>query len=174
MNKDDFYYLGNITKPFGSKGQVVAYLDVDEPLQYKKLESVYLDLDGEWVPFFIEEIEFQSGSKVLFHFEGVNTSQDAAVYTGRKMYLPLTYLPPLKGKKFYYHEVKGFIVIDKVKGNIGTLVKVIDLPRQCLLQIAFGEKEILVPLLDEIILKVDRKKKELYICAPDGLIDFYT
>jgi len=40
MNKDDFYYLGKIAKPFGSKGQVVAYLDVDEPSQYKKLESV--------------------------------------------------------------------------------------------------------------------------------------
>ena len=67
----------------------------------------------------------------------------------------------------------GFTVIDSIKGNIGTLVKVMDLPRQALLQIASGEKEILIPLLDEVILKVDRKKKVLHILAPEGLIEFY-
>jgi 16S rRNA processing protein RimM len=173
MNKDDFYYLGKIAKPFGSKGQVVAFLDVDEPLHYRKLESVYLDLDGEWVPFLIESVDIQAGRKALFHFEDVSTAEDAAAYTGREMYLPLTSLPPLKGKKFYYHEVKGFLVIDAVHGNIGTLVQVMDLPRQSLLQIASGDKEILVPLVDEVIVKVDRKKKELHIRAPEGLIDIY-
>ena len=173
MNKDDFYYLGKIAKPFGSKGQVVVFLDVDEPLHYRKLESVYLDLDGEWVPFLIESVEIRSGRKALFHFEDVNTAEDAAAYTGREMYLPLASLPPLKGKKFYYHEVKGFTVIDSVHGNIGTLLKVLEFPRQAMLQIALGEKEILIPLVDEIILKVDRKKKELHIRAPEGLIDIY-
>jgi 16S rRNA processing protein RimM len=173
MNKNDFYYLGKIAKPFGSKGQVVAFLDVDDPLNYRKLESVYLDLDGEWVPFLIDSIEIQSSRKILLHFEDVDNAQDAAVYTGRELYLPLDDLPPLKGKKFYYHEVRGFSVIDEVKGNIGILVKIMDLPRQALLQIAFGEKELLVPLVDEIIVKVDRKRKELHIRAPEGLIDFY-
>ncbi|MCX6248877.1 MAG: ribosome maturation factor RimM [Bacteroidetes bacterium] len=173
MNKDDFYYLGKISKPFGSKGQVAAFLDVDEPLHYRKLESVYLDLDGEWVPFLIASIEIQSGRRALLHFEDVNNAQDAAVYTGREMYLPLNALPPLKGKKFYYHEVTGFAVIDEIHGTIGFLTKVMDLPKQSLLQIAFGEKELLVPLVDEVILKVDRKKRELHIRAPEGLIDIY-
>ncbi len=160
-------------KPFGSKGQVVAFLDVDEPLHYRKLESVYLDLDGEFVPFLIESVEIQAGRKVLFHFEDVNTADDAVAYTGREMYLPLDSLPPLKGKKFYYHEVKGYSVIDEIHGNIGILVQVMDLPRQSLLQISFGEKEILIPMLDEVIVKVDRKRKELLIRAPEGLIDIY-
>ena len=103
----------------------------------------------------------------------MNTTEDAAAYTGREMYLPLDSLPPLKGKKFYYHEVKGYSVIDAVHGRIGSLVKVMDLPRQSLLQITFGDKEILIPLVDEVIVKVDRKKKELHIRAPEGLIDIY-
>ena len=173
MNKDDFYYLGKIAKPFGSKGQVVAFLDVDEPLHYKNLESVYLDLDGEWVPFLIKSVEIQVGRKALLHFEDVNTAEDAAAYTGREMYLSLTSLPPLKGKKFYYHEIMGFSVIDAVHGFIGTIVRVMDLPRQSMLQIASGDKEILIPIVDAVIVKVDRKKKELHIRAPEGLIDIY-
>jgi len=42
-----------------------------------------------------------------------------------------------------------------------------------MLQINFGEKEILIPLIDEVIVKVDRKKKEMHIRAPEGLIDIY-
>ena len=173
MNKDDFYYLGKIIKPFGNKGKVVVLLDVDKPSRYTKLESVYLDLDPERVPFFIQSIELIGGRRALIRFEDVNSPDDAAVYTGRDMYLPLSSLPPLKGKKFYYHEVLGFSVFDEHHGAIGTLVKVMDLPRQSLLQIDHGGKEILIPLVDEIIVKVDRKKKALHIRAPEGLIEFY-
>jgi 16S rRNA processing protein RimM len=173
MNKDDFYYLGKISKPFGSKGQVVVILDVDNPLKYKKLGSVYLDLDGEWVPFIIKSVEIRTGQRALFHFEDVNTAEDASVFAGREMYLSLDLLPPLKGNKFYYHEVKDFSVIDAVHGNIGTLVKVLEFQHQSMLQVTFHGKEILVPLVDEVVLKVDRKLKELHIRAPEGLIDIY-
>lgn len=173
MNKDDFYYLGRISKPFGNKGQLVVSLDVDDPSHYRKLESVFLDLDGEWVPFLIDSIEIQSGRKALLRFTDVSNAADAAVYAGREMYLPLDSLPPLKGKKFYYHEVKGFAVIDAAHGTIGTLLQVMDLPRQPLLQVSFKGKEILIPLVDEVILKVDRKKKEIHIRVPEGLIDIY-
>jgi len=173
MNKDDFYYLGKILKPFGNKGQVVVMLDVDEPSRYTKLESVYLDLDPEQVPFFIQSIEMLSGRRALIKFEDVNSIGDAAVYSGLEMYLPLSSLPPLKGKKFYYHEVQGWSVFDERHGAIGILIKVMELPRQSLLQIDHDGKEILIPLLDEVILRVDRKKKALHIRTPEGLIEFY-
>jgi len=173
MNKDNFYYLGKIIKPFGNKGEVIVFLDVDEPSHYTKLESVYLDLDPERVPFIIQSFALTGGRRALIRFEDVNSFSDAAAYKGREMYLPLSSLPPLKGKKFYYHEVAGFSVFDKHHGPIGTLLKVMDLPKQALLQIEHGGKEILIPLVDEVIVKVDRTKKELHICAPAGLIEFY-
>ena len=42
-----------------------------------------------------------------------------------------------------------------------------------LFAITFGEKEILLPISDEIILKVDRKKKTIEVRAPEGLVDIY-
>ena len=51
--------------------------------------------------------------------------------------------------------------------------KLIDLKANPLLQIHKDEKEILVPLIDGVVQKVDRKKKELHITAPDGLIELY-
>lgn len=173
MNKDDFFYFGKILKTFGNKGQVIAYLEVDDPLRYKKLESVYIGIDDQRIPFFINHIEFKPKNQALIHFEDIHDASDAEMLAGREIYLPLSMLPPLKGKKFYYHEIAGFTVIDKAFGNIGILASVIEYPHQPVMQVMKGEKEILLPLTDEILIKVDRKKKELQVDAPEGLIEIY-
>jgi 16S rRNA processing protein RimM len=173
MEKDDFYYFGKILSTYGNKGQLTAFLDVDEPSKYQKLESVYIDLDNERIPFFISEIDLKQGKKAVLRFEDVNSVEDAEPYCGRTMYLPLTMLPRLTGKKFYHHEVKGFRVIDSCHGDIGVIESVLELPNQSLFRIRLGEKEILIPVSDNILDKVDRRKREMRITAPPGLIELY-
>ena len=173
MNKDDFYFLGKILKTHGNKGQVQVHLDVDDTENYQNLESVYLDLHGERIPFFIAAIELKHNRKAVVAFQDFDTIEDAESLTGLEMYLPVAKLPALKGKRFYYHEIKGFEVVDVNHGNIGVIADILELPQQSLLQIRHGEKEILVPIVDEIIQKVDRRKKLLMIEAPPGLIEIY-
>jgi 16S rRNA processing protein RimM len=173
MDKDDFFYFGKILNTYGNTGQLMAFLDVDEPAKYHKLESVYVDLDSERVPFFISSLEPKSGRKVLLRFEDVNSIDDAEPFAGRKLYLPMSMLPRLSGNRFYHHEVIGFRIIDEQHGDIGTVESVLEMPTQSLFQIRSGTREILVPVTDTILLKVDRRKRELRIAAPAGLIELY-
>jgi 16S rRNA processing protein RimM len=173
MNKDDFYYLGKILKTHGNKGQVIVQLDVDDPEKYLGLESVYLDLHGERIPFFIETLDLKHNRKALIQFQDFATIEDAESLAGLEMYLPVTDLPALKGNQFYYHEIIGFRVTDHKHGDIGVIEDVLDLPQQALFQIRFGEKEILIPVVDAVIQKVDKKNKILMIKAPEGLIEIY-
>jgi 16S rRNA processing protein RimM len=173
MRKDDFFYLGRILKTHGNKGHVLVHLDVDDPGHYQKLESVYLDLHGEWVPFFISSLELRHNGKALVHFTDFDTAEEAEILRGLGMFLPVTELPALKGRKFYYHEIKGFRVVDRHHGSIGVVEDILELPQQSLFQIRHEGKEILVPVVDEIILRIDRRKKILLIEAPAGLIDIY-
>lgn len=173
MNKDDFYYLGKILKTHGNKGQVMVHLDVDDPEDYQQLESVYLDLHGERIPFFMAAVELKHNRKAVVKFQDFDTLEDAESLQGLEMYLPVTELPALQGNRFYYHEIKGFRVVDLNHGEIGLIEDILELPHQSLFQVRHGEKEILVPIVDEIIKKVDRKKKLLTIEAPAGLIEIY-
>jgi 16S rRNA processing protein RimM len=173
MKKDDFYYLGKILKTHGNKGHVQVHLDVDDPDSYKNTESVYLDLHGERIPFFISGLELKHNRKAIVKFVDFDSLEDAESLQGLQMYLPITELPSLKGNRFYYHEIIGFQVSDQQHGDIGVVEDILELPHQALFQIRFGEKEILIPIVDEIIKKVDRRKKVLLIEAPPGLIEIY-
>lgn len=101
------------------------------------------------------------------------TPQEAQALAGHDLYLPLDLLPELTGNQFYFHEVTGFKVIDVEKGEIGIIQSIIEYPAQPLFSIMNGDKEILIPVIDPIIKKVDREQRTITIEAPNGLIDLY-
>ena len=171
MEIKDCFQLGKITKPFGYKGEVVFFLDVDEPMDYAEMDSVFVEVGGKLLPYFIESINIK-GNKAIVRFEDL-TAEESTKLIGKNLFLPLSVLHKLTGKKFYFHEIINFAVVDASKGNIGTIASVIDYPAQPLFQIMNGDTEILIPILDQIIDKVDRENKTIYIVAPEGLIDIY-
>ena len=171
MDKKDCFNLGKITKPFGLKGEVVFFLDVDEPENYAALDSVFVEVKNQLVPYFIQSIRI-NGNKATVLFEDLSREESLALI-GCDLYLPLDLLPKLTGKKFYFHEIIGFTVIDSEKGDIGTVASVIDYPAQPLFQIINNGTEILLPVIDQIIDSVDREKRTIAVTAPNGLIDLY-
>lgn len=174
MDQNDCFYLGYVTKTFGYKGEVMVYLDVDNPGYYQKLESVFILLEGKLIPFFVEKIQIRPNSaEAMVRFQNVDTPEKAQHLTGAELFLPLEFLPPLKGNDFYFHEITGYHVIDAVKGPLGTVISVLELPANPVFQIQAGEKEVLIPANDRFIQKVDRKNKTIHIEAPEGLIDLY-
>lgn len=173
MQKADCYHLGYIAKLHGFKGEVSLFLDVTTPADYQGLDALYLDINGQLTPFFIEGFKLKNKGFAALKFEGIETEEAAKRLVKSKAYLPLEVLPELDQTSFYDHEVIGFKVFDAQHGVIGVVEDVIDMTSNPLLQIDFNGTEILVPIFEGLIQKVLRKKKELYIKAPEGLIDLY-
>lgn len=171
MRKEDCYQLGTIQKPHGLKGEVAVFLDVDDASMYTELESVFVDKGGQLIPFFIENLQLVS-QKAILKFEEVDSFEDATDLTGSDLYLPLSILPPLEGKAFYYHEIIGFALVDVTIGTVGTIQEVIT-GMQDLLVVDHGGVEVLVPIPDELIVAVDREQRELHMELPEGLLDVY-
>lgn len=171
MNKD-YFYLGIITKPFGYKGEVIIYIDADQPEKYQELDALFIDINGELIPYLIDKIQYRGGNSAIVRFSGLSP-EEAKLLIKSEIYLPVSMLPPLSGNQFYFHEVIGFSVIDKEKGEIGVCDGFIEVTQQPVMQIIFEGKEILVPAVDEFIISLDREKKIIFIDAPEELIDIY-
>ena len=88
-------------------------------------------------------------------------------------YLPLDLLPKLEGTKFYYHEVIGFTMEDVKHGPVGLITGINDRTAQALFEIDRNGTEILIPMNDELITKVDKPNKIITVNTPEGLIDLY-
>ena len=174
MNKADCFHLGYVAKLHGFKGEVSLFLDVTNPDDYRGLDAVFIDLnDQQLTPFFVESLKLKHKGFAAVRFEGVEEEHIARKLLRKDVYLPAEILPKLSGKNFYDHEVVGFTIVDSAFGEVGILQQVIDLKVNPLLQVINGEKEVLVPLIDGVVQKVDRLNKTLHITAPDGLIELY-
>ncbi len=172
ITKDDCFYLGKIVKTHGLKGELTIKIDADNPSAYTKMDHFFVEMNKVLTPFFVTKVTL-SGDKLFISLPDVDTVDAASRYVGKEVYLPMEMLPKLKGNKFYFHELPGFSVVDDQKGDIGTVKDVLQYPTQAVIQVEFQGKEILLPIVDEVIKKLDRNKKILYITAPEGLIDMY-
>lgn len=171
MTVDDCYQIGHVIKTHGLKGEVQLFLDVDDPLAYQEMESMLVQQNDSLVPFFIEHIQINA-AKTIAKFEEVDDIEQAKSLVACQLYLPLEVLPELKDGEYYLHQLVGMEVYDDNK-HIGTVKELFEIGPQELISVIHQEKEILIPIKDEIITKVDIKNNRIDAEIPDGLIDIY-
>ena len=174
MNIEECFYLGKIVSKYSYKGEVLVKIDTDEPEIYDNMESVFIIMKGgNLVPFFIERCRLHKSNLLRIDFEEVKDEAAADRIMRHELYLPLTMLPKLEGDKFYFHEIIGFTVLDADHGNIGTITGVNDTTSQAIFEVDKNGKQLLIPMTDEILTKVDRDTKTIHVSTPDGLVELY-
>ena len=108
------------------------------------------------------------GKKRIFKFNGFNSVNDAKNIKGKILYKKVS-----KDEKINLvsEDILGWDIIDNVGEKVGTLINVMWLPNNDVYIIKNEDKEYLIPVIEEIIKKVDYDKKEININPIDGLID---
>ena len=172
MTKEDCYLVGKLTKTHGLKGEMAIWLDVDYPEEYEDLESILVEMKGELIPYFVEEIQIRA-NKSIIKFEDVDSIEAAQKLINCDLYLPNENLEELDEDQFYYHEIIGFDIIDDTQGKLGKVTAVYTAEAQDLIAMSYLNQEILIPVSDGIVKTIDREKKELYTNLPVGLIEVY-
>lgn len=176
MTIDDCYQLGSVVKPHGLRGFVVAFLDVDDLDAYRKIKSVYVELSttpGKLTPFVVERVQSQTETRVLLKLKGIDTVEAAEPLRNANLYRPLEELPELAEDQFYFHDVIGYTVVDEQLGTLGIVETFYELPQQDVLAMRYQGKEVLIPVVDELITHADQEKRQLHVNLPEGLLDVY-
>jgi len=172
MRKEDCYLLGKITRRHGLAGNVILKLDTDQPELYNKLESIFVEINGLLVPFFIEKISRSKTDAINIAFKN---SSEALVdqSLGKDVYLPLSTLPKLSGKQFYYHEVIGYNILDENDNDCGVIRSVNDQTAQNYFITNLDGKEVVIPMIKDWIFEVNREERFIKMQLPEGLIDVF-
>jgi 16S rRNA processing protein RimM len=171
LKKDDHFLLGSLSKTTGVKGEIIARFNNDVPAKMNKLESVFIEIDGKLVPFFIESFRLKSSNTAIIKFEDVNTESKALEYIGSEFYLPREFEKYLQKDEDDFISVTGYTVKDQNLKVIGQVLEYMDLSGNPLLLVKTSESEILIPAHDDLIIEVDDDEQCIIIELADGIMD---
>lgn len=172
MKIEDCFYIGYITKTKGLKGEVQVYFEYDEPANLK-LDSVFAEINGKLVPFFIASCKLQNNQTGNIYFDDIDSIEKAEVLIRKKLYLPNSLKPQRDEDEFLITDLKGFIAHDENLGELGEIIEIHEYPQQFVAVVPYKNKEIMFPLNEDLIVEIDDENGILYVDLPEGLIDVY-
>lgn len=174
MQYPDHFLLGKILRTHGVKGDVIVFLDVDEPARYKKMKNVLLEINDDLVEYAVTKVNVIPNEKTaIIHLNGVEDMSTAELILKTNLFQPVSKLPKLKGNDFYFHEIIGFSVTDRLLGELGIIKDVYDLQQHPVGVLLYKEKEVLFPISEQTLQKIDRENKKIFVTLPEGLLEVY-
>ncbi len=174
MQKEECYQVGTIVKTHNLKGEVVLNFDVDNPAEYAKIETFFLEIKGKLVPFFVQKLQLTVKNNAIVQFEDIDNIDLAKKMVKTEVYLPLAILPDDDEGGFYLHEVIDYQVIDIEKGVLGTITNIYEGDLQDLFGMTYKGKEVLIPVVDAFIVQILHETKIIEMNLPNGLIELYV
>lgn len=165
-------HVGKIAAVFGLKGEVILVHVLGKKVQFKKGEAIFIEMmKGSLLPYFVEYSKARTSEETAIKLEGIDTKEKAKLVTGKQAWISQALFQSYAAKQAAI-SLLGFSIINEGK-NLGKIEEVIEQPHQVLVTIKINGKEVMIPLHEESLIKIDRKKNEVIVELPEGLLDIY-
>lgn len=164
--------VGKIAGVHGLQGAVVLRQIIDDTGWLKKGDVLFIELKREsFIPYFIETAKAANDTEYIITLDDVQGTEEAKKLVGKTVYVKEEVLETAKVDSPLMYI--GFNLVDKTKGGVGTIEDVLLMGKQWIARLTVDGKEVLIPLVEEMILDVNYKNKYLKMDLPEGLLDVY-
>lgn len=170
ISKDDVFPIGQIIKPHGVNGEM-SFNFTSDVFDTEDIPFIILEMHGIFVPFFIEEYRFKSGSTGLIKLDGIKNENQARSLSSLTIFVQKKYLDKVEDAEIELDYFVGFSLIDAEKGLLGIISEVDQTTDNVLFVIALDDDELLIPAGEEYIEEIDHENKRIKVRLPEGLLD---
>jgi 16S rRNA processing protein RimM len=168
MFPKQFRTIGTLVKPYGVEGEAIVRISFEAD-EIFDTEWVFLLVEGKPVPFSISDVREKTDETLILNFNDFSSPEEVEEYVDCEVLLPDNKKTGKISKTDEYNII-GYNVIDSERGEVGIIAEIVDIPGNPLLRIT-GITEFHIPLQADFLLKIDKKKKILFVDLPEGLID---
>lgn len=166
MNTEE---IGYISKTHGLKGHVILRLNelvnIDE-----NIKSIFLELNGSQVPYFIEECRPNNAGYII-KLETIDVVDMSKKLIGKKAFALSDFILE---EEESLNEFIGYTIIDSKLGNVGIISDVDEKTDNVIIKVVHPSgKEIILPFNNDFIIEIDDDLKTIEFNAPEGLIEMY-
>lgn len=148
MEKEKYLEAGQIVNTHGVRGEIKIMPWADSPEFLLKFKTLYIGGRG----FRVQSARVHK-NMVLAKMEGVDDVNDAMSLKNKTVCIDRGDVRLPKGH-FFISDIIGARVVDENGGEIGVLADVLEMPAQNI-YVVRGEREIMIPAVDEFILNTD-------------------
>jgi 16S rRNA processing protein RimM len=168
----EYFKIGKLVSTFGLKGELILKHHLGKKTSLKGLKAIFVEERKEsFIPWFIESTKIKSDEEIYLKLEGIAIKEQANKLTQKEVWLTEEDFKKFSAKTSPIN-LLGFTVIENEK-ILGKILEVIEQPHQILCRIELNNKEAYIPLHEETIEKIDRKKQEVIVSLPPGLLEIY-
>lgn len=168
----EYFNIGKLVAVHGLKGELLLKHELGKKTSLKGLKALFIEeRKDSFIPWFIESTRIKTDPEVYIKLEGVNTREAALKLVQKKVWLPEEDYKKYAAKR----SPAGLLGYNIIDGEVpvGTILEVIEQPHQLLCRLEIKGKEVLIPLHEGSLQKIDHKKKEVRVELPDGLLAVY-
>ncbi|MGB3544787.1 ribosome maturation factor RimM, partial [Rubrivirga sp.] len=177
---DNLLLMGRVGKTHGVRGEIKVAPETDGPERFADLEVVHIGKSAASAQrFALEGVRFQypkGRTTVLLALEGVDSVEAAADLRGSLVWADPADLPALEDGEAFLHDLVGLTVIEvdddgAEVAEIGTVRDLYDGAQLLFAVDRPGKSEVLIPDVDEFVVRTDLEARRLYVKPIEGLLE---
>jgi 16S rRNA processing protein RimM len=167
-----YFKIGKFAASHGLDGTLVLVHSLGKKTALKELETLFIqETRDNFMPYFIETTSVKSDTEVYIKLEGIDNKEMARKYSPKEVWLTAGDFEKFAAKSSPI-SMLGYDLIDG-KNNLGEIIEVLEQPHQILCTILYNGNEALIPVHEGNLIKMDQKKKQVFVEVPEGLLEIY-
>jgi 16S rRNA processing protein RimM len=169
MSTQDHVIVGKLGASYGIKGWLKVFSYTEDAESIFAYQPWLIKVKGEWKAVHVEAWK-RHGQGIVAKLEGLNVREDAQMLTNAEVAVLAEQLPALSDEEFYWRELFGMTVVTTDGYDLGKVTDILETGSNDVLVVkanlkdAFGQKERLIPFLDEQVIKsIDRTAQRIEV-----------
>ena len=168
----EYFKIGKLAGTFGVKGELVLQHKLGKKTALKGLNAIFLEERKEsFIPWFVQHTKIKNEDEIYLKLEGIESREQAFRLIQKEVWLPEPDFKKFSSKSSPIN-LLGYEVLEEGK-SLGKILEIIEQPHQLLCRIDLAGKEAFIPLHEETIIKIDKKKQQVIVGLPPGLLEIY-
>ena len=168
---EEYFHLGKVLKSHSTGGQLRLMTEDHLKSYIVKDSFLFFDLDGSKVPFRV--ISAEDGAHFVVALDGIDNKQESDKLSGVSIWIPLHLVKSRhqQSPRNLRDKWNEYRIVEEKTNQVYDVVRVEEFPQQLMAVINVDQKEVLVPLSEQLITNIDKKEKTITMIFPEGLLE---
>lgn len=166
----DHVKIGTVVSKHGYKGDIKISVSSNNLDTFPDLKYLFIDLDGCFIPFMIDNVRSFSKNVLIVKLKEISSEDKVNEVINKNIYIDSAEMASNIDSGFFYNDLINFEVITDSK-KIGRIENINSKLPQPVFEIIYDSRKVLIPIHEDLIKKIDKENKIIYLDIPNGLLE---